>query len=339
MGAVLSEQGGRETAPLLPRPEGAALPDRFRSPLRPRAGLGTRGQDQHLGPGLAALRRGRLQVGRAGRLGDPLADLLSRRRSLLRQGRGADRGLRGGRRFGDPPRQQVPATRTRTPLRRAPPAKGLREDGHPHGRGPPGQHDPAHAWLCSLPLLRALLGRLRHLVVLQLRRSPPAFCPRHRQARAAIERGRGPGAGGRPRPRPRRPVLRPQDRGGATGPGQGGGGGRERHGLDPPPAELQVDRLPERYRQRVGRDRPLPLRAGADQREGRPDRPRGHTPPPRQGHRRRARLLAALQPRRSPQARLPPRLRHPVLEHRRVPGRRSRRELRPRLRRCRSNAR
>ena len=80
--------------------QGAALRHAGRPAVRADARLGARRQDQRLGARQPALLADGSQGGRAGRLGDPLADRLRRHRALLRPGRAADRRLRRHRRLG-----------------------------------------------------------------------------------------------------------------------------------------------------------------------------------------------------------------------------------------------
>ena len=121
----------------------------------------------------------------------------------------------------------------------------------------------------------------------------------------------------RRRPRQRRAVLRPLHEGGAHRARARGGGGGVLHRFHAHSAELEIAPASERHRQFVRRDRPLPERAGSAAhvrlRAGTARRAGAE----RRRHRRRARLHAALQSSRRPQARLPARLRHAVLGLRR----------------------
>ena len=83
---------------------------------------------------------------------------------------------------------------------------------HPDGDRPPREHDEAHARLPAVPLLRQVRRRLRHGVLLQLRRPPAAVRAQDRQARAALERGGRARARGDDGPGQRRAVLRPAHR-------------------------------------------------------------------------------------------------------------------------------
>ncbi len=105
---------------------------------------------------------------------------------------------------------------------------------------PPRQHDEADPRLPRLPLLRHLRRRLRHRVVLQLRRSPAAVRAEDRQARDPLERGRRPRPRRRQGPRQGRPVLRSPERRRARGAGQGRRGRRQLRRLDAHPAQLEV---------------------------------------------------------------------------------------------------
>ena len=132
--------------------------------------------------------------------------------------------------------------------------------------------------------------------------------------------------GGRQGAREGSAVLRPRDRRRAAGARQGRGPRREHRRFDADPAELDVRQVSERHRQRLGRDRPLSVRADPLSRSRHPARAGRHRDTQRSRHRRRARLHAALQPSPGPQARLPARIRRPVLEHRRQRRRRARRQ-------------
>ena len=325
---------GRSAAVVLPGHEGTALPGPRGQALRPDAGVGPGRQDQRVGPRQPAPVGDGLQGGSGGRLGDPVAHLLRRHLAVLRQGRGDDRRLRRGRRLRDAARQQVPAAGAGAALRRAAAAEGREVAGHRRRRRPPRQHDQADPRLSALPLLRRVRRRLRHGVVLLLRRSPDPVRAQDRQARDPAERGRRARPGRRQGQGARCPVLRSQDRGRARGAGQGRDRRRQLRRLDAHPAQLEVDRVSERHRQQLGRDRPLPVRADPPQ-SRRLDAGAGRRPDAqRSRHRRRARLPAALQPQGAAQARLPARLRRPVLEHRLQRHRRAQRQRDdPRLRR------
>ena len=248
-------------ADVLPRHEGTAL-RRARGPaLRPLPGVGPRRQDEHLGPRQPPAVRSRLQGTGQGRLGDTLADFLRRHLALLRSGRAADRRLRRHRRFRLAAGQRLPAAAAGAALRRAPAAEGGQGHRRRHRRRTPRQHDEADARLPGLPPLRQLRRRLRHGVLLQLRRSPAALRAEDRQARDPLERGGGADPGRRQGPRQGRPVLRSPDRRRAAGAGQGGRGRGQLRRLDAPAPQLEVDRVSERPRQQLGRDRPLPVRA------------------------------------------------------------------------------
>src|SRR4051812_61173 len=75
---------GPPSATVLRKPTGCSLPDTGRTAIRSDARLGTRRQDQRMGPGIAALFRPRLHLRRARWLGDPVANSLQGHRPLLR---------------------------------------------------------------------------------------------------------------------------------------------------------------------------------------------------------------------------------------------------------------
>ena len=257
----------------------------------------------------------------ARRLGDQLALLLRRPQALLRPGGPAHRRLRRRRRLRGAARQQVPPAAAGPALRRAVHRPRGGEARHPDGDRPPREHDEADARVPALPLLRQVRRRLRHGLLLQQRRPPAPVCAEDRQARAALERGRRARAHRRRRPGQRRAVLRPAHRLRAARLRQGGRGRRELRGLHAHPAQLEVRPASQRPRQRLRRDRPLPLRADPPARPRLPAPALRHQAAQRPRHRGRTRLHAALQPPARPQARLPARLRHAVLEHRQQPRR------------------
>ena len=263
-----------------------------------------------------------------GRLGDPLADHLRRHLALLRPGRAADRRLRRHRRFRLAAGQQASCSRRR---RRAAPSACCRRRAKGIGidivAGPPRQHDEADARLPGLPSLRQLRRRLRHGVVLQLRRSPAAVRAEDRQARDPLERRRGADPRRRQGPRQGRPVLRSRDRRRAAGARQGGRG-RGRSCVDS--TRILLNSKSPRIRTASAT---APTSSAATCASRSASTSRGCLPPlagtadaQRSRHRRRAHLHAALQSSRRPPPRLPARLRHAVLEHRRQRRRRARRQ-------------
>ena len=144
------------------------------------------------------------------------------------------------------------------------------------------------------------------------------FALEDRQARDPIERRR------RAHPDRRRTASRAacSTSIGSTGAerqvlGEGRRGRRELRRLDAHSAQLEVGAASERPRQRLGRDRPLSVRADPAERHRLLPGARRHADAERSRHRRRAHLHAALQPPAGPWARLPARLRRAVLEHRR----------------------
>ena len=110
---------GREAARVLSRYQGTALRDAGGPPVRAHARVGAWRQDECLGPCQPAVFADGPQGGRAGRVGDPVADRLPGDCPLLRSGRAADRRLRRHRRLGSAAGQQGPAAAAGAAVRRA----------------------------------------------------------------------------------------------------------------------------------------------------------------------------------------------------------------------------
>ena len=184
----------RIAARLPPQREGATGPAAGRAPLRAVARVGSRRQDEHLGPRQPALRGSRFRGTGARRLGSSVAVPLQGHRAVLRPGRSADRRVRRRRRPGIAAGQSPSPAAAGAAVRRAAVAEGGRLARHRHRQRTPRQHDAIGARLCQVPLLRWLRARLRHRVVLLFGRPSAAVRARDEEARAALERRRRPRA-------------------------------------------------------------------------------------------------------------------------------------------------
>ncbi len=316
LGSPGTRSAGREAARVLSRYQGTALRDAGGPPVRAHARVGAWRQDECLGPCQPAVFADGPQGGRAGRVGDPVADRLPGDCPLLRSGRAADRRVRRHRRLGGAAGQQVPAAAAGAAVWRA-----VADEGHDEARAASRgraarEHDPPDPWVSGVPLLRELRRRLRYGVVLLLRGSSPAVRAEDRASHDSVQRGRGADPDRRRRSGARRPVLRSSDRRRASGAGQGRRGRSELRRFDAHPAELEVVAPSEWTGQRVGRHRPLPVRADQAQPHRLLPAARGHADAKRSRHRRRAHLHDPLQSSGRKEARLPPRIRRAVLEHR-----------------------
>ena len=142
--------------------------------------------------GRVSLRMSDLELhrGRARWLGSPLADSLSRHRSVLRPGRRAHRGLRRRRRLGGAAGKQAPDAAPSSSLRRGDSVESgppPRDSGRAHATRQP---HPESSRLPRLSLLRQMRLGLRYRVFLQLRRSPSSVRTGNRQPADPVERGR-----------------------------------------------------------------------------------------------------------------------------------------------------
>ena len=246
------------------------------------------------------LSRPRLQGPGEGRLGDPVADLLRRHRAVLRPGRAADRRLRRHRRFRFAAGQQASCSRRR---RRAAPSACCRRRPRAIGidivagrranmtrptRGFPACH---YCGNCGAGCDTAsFFNSADHLLPFALKTG---------QARDPLERRRGAHPGRRQGPRQGRPVLRshrpaPSGRCWARSSWSGASCVDSTRIL----LNSKSTAYPERHRQRLRRDRPLPVRADPLPRPRLPAAAGRHGDAQRSRHRRRARLHAALQPSR-----------------------------------------
>ena len=206
LGSPGTRSAGREAPRVLSRYQGTALRDAGGPPVRAHARVGAWRQDECLGPCQPAVFADGPQGGRAGRVGDPVADRLPGDCPLLRSGRAADRRLRRHRRLGSAAGQQGPAAAAGAAVRRA-----ADDEGHDQARAASRgraarEHDPTDPWVSGVPLLRELRRRLRHGVVLLLRGSSPAVRAEDRASHDSVQRGRGADPDRRRRSGARRPV-------------------------------------------------------------------------------------------------------------------------------------
>ena len=213
------------------------------------------------------------------------------------------------------PRQQIPAAAARASVRRTAAATSDGEAEYPRRRRSSRQYDAPDARLSRVSLLRQLRQRVRHGLVLLLGRSPAAVCAADRQVGTALERGGRADPDRRERTRIGRAVLRSPHRLRTAGARQGRRPGRELRRFDAHSAELEIFDAPERSRQRIRCDRPLPLRTDPAERARISARARRDGDAERSRHRRRTHLYAAIQPSVRPRSRLPAWIRRAILEH------------------------
>ncbi len=184
--------------------------------------------------------RGRLQVGRTRRVGDPLADLATRT-SRPTTTRSSSSSASAGETTIPRPCPAAGSISPRRPaLRRAPAPEGRREDGHARGRRAARQHDAAHSRLPGLPLLRQLR---RRAATPRRSSAPPITCCPLPSRPASSRCGRTPsrrGCSWTTAVSPAASSTSTARRGRSARCWPRSWSWRRAHGLDPPPAELEV---------------------------------------------------------------------------------------------------